>query len=316
MNLHQFRFLQEAVRHKLNLTEAARALHTSQPGVSKAIIELESELGVDIFSRHGKRIRKLTEPGVEVLRSVDIILREVANLKRIAQDYAGRDAGQLTVAATHTQARYKLPWVIAEFRRRMPAVQVHLMQGTPDQVARAVLEERADLGLASESLQRQPELLTLPCYGWQHLAVIPHGHALCERSELSLADLAAYPLVTYEPAFSGRRQIDAAFAHAGLQPQIVLEALDSDVLKTYVELGLGVGLIAEMALSPERDTALHAIPVGHLFGQQLARVAFKRGVLQRSFVPLFTELISPRLPRKLVEQTLRGELDGQEPFSI
>lgn len=316
MNLHQFRFLQEAVRHKLNLTEAARALHTSQPGVSKAIIELESELGVDIFSRHGKRIRKLTEPGAEVLRSVDIILREVANLKRIAQNYAERDAGQLTVAATHTQARYKLPWVIAEFRRRMPAVQIHLMQGTPDQVARAVLEERADLGLASESLQHQPELLTLPCYGWQHLAIVPHGHALCERSELTLADLAAFPLVTYEPAFSGRRQIDAAFAHAGLQPQIVLEALDSDVLKTYVELGLGVGLIAEMALSPERDTALHPIPAGHLFGQQLTRVAFKRGVLQRSFVPLFTELISPRLPRKLVEQTLRGELDGQEPFSI
>ncbi len=316
MNLHQFRFLQEAVRHKLNLTEAARALHTSQPGVSKAIIELESELGVDIFSRHGKRIRNLTEPGVEVLRSVEIIMREVANLKRIAQDYTQRDAGQLTVAATHTQARYKLPWVIAEFRRRMPAVQVHLLQGTPDQVARAVLEERADIGLASESLQHQPELLTLPCYSWQHLVVVPHGHALCERGSLSLADIAAYPLVTYEPAFAGRRQIDVAFAHAELHPDIVLEALDSDVLKTYVELGLGVGLIAEMAFSPERDTALHVIPAGHLFGQQLARVAFKRGVLQRSFVPLFTELISPRLPRKLVEQTLRGDLDVQDSFSI
>lgn len=316
MNLHQFRFLQEAVRRKLNLTEAARALHTSQPGVSKAIIELESELGVEIFSRHGKRIRKLTEPGVEVLRSVDIILREVANLKRIGQDYAARDAGQLTVAATHTQARYKLPWVIAEFRRRMPAVQVQLLQGTPDQVAQAVREERADLGLASESLQDSPDLLTLPCYSWQHLAVVPHGHPLCDRAELTLAELATFALVTYEPAFAGRRQIDAAFAHAHLQPQIVLEALDSDVLKTYVELGLGVGLIAEMAISPERDTALRALPAGHLFGQLLTRVAFKRGVLQRSFVPLFAELISPRLPRKLVEQTLRGELDGQDVFSI
>ncbi|MGC8808220.1 MAG: CysB family HTH-type transcriptional regulator [Thiomonas sp.] len=316
MNLHQFRFLQEAVRRKLNLTEAARALHTSQPGVSKAIIELESELGVEIFSRHGKRIRKLTEPGVEVLRSVDIILREVANLKRIGQDYAARDAGELTVAATHTQARYKLPWAIAEFRRRMPAVQVRLIQGTPEQVAQAVREERADLGLASESLQDAPDLLTLPCYSWQHLAVVPHGHPLCERVEPTLAELATYPLVTYEPTFAGRRQIDAAFAHAELQPQIVLEALDSDVLKTYVELGLGVGLIAEMAISPERDTGLRALPVGHLFGQQLTRVAFKRGVLQRNFVPLFTELISPRLPRKLVEQTLRGELDGQDVFSI
>jgi len=316
MNLHQFRFLQEAVRRNLNLTEAARALHTSQPGVSKAIIELESELGVEIFRRHGKRLRKLTEPGVQVLRSVDIILREVANLKRIGQEYTTRDSGELTVAATHTQARYKLPWVIAEFRRRMPAVQVKLVQGTPEQVALAVREERADLGLASESLHDAADLLTLPCYGWQHLAVVPHGHPLADRSELTLADLAAHPLVTYEPAFAGRRQIDAAFAQAGLKAQIVLDAMDSDVLKTYVELGLGVGLIAEMAISAERDAHLRALPVGHLFGQQLTRVAFKRGVLQRSFVYLFTELISPRLPRKLVEQTLRGELAAQDAFSI
>lgn len=316
MNLHQFRFLQEAVRQNFNLTEAARALHTSQPGVSKAIIELEGELGVEIFSRHGKRIRKLTEPGQAVLRSVDIILREVANLKRVAQDYTARDSGVLTVAATHTQARYKLPAAVAEFRRRMPAVQVRLLQGTPEQVAQAVLEERAEIGLASESLQDHAELLTLPCYGWQHLIVVPRGHALAEAQSVTLADLAAQPLVTYEPAFAGRRQIDAAFDRAGLTPNIVLEAMDSDVLKTYVELGLGVGLIAELALSPERDTALAMRPAGHLFGEHLARIAFKRGVLQRSFVPLFAELVSPRLPRKLVEQVLRGELDGREPFAI
>lgn len=316
MNLHQFRFLQEAVRQNFNLTEAARALHTSQPGVSKAIIELESELGVEVFSRHGKRIRKLTEPGVAVLRSVDIILREVANLRRVAQDYAARDSGMLTVAATHTQARYKLPWAVAEFRRRMPAVQVHLLQGTPEQVAQAVLEERADIGLASESLQNHAELLTLPCYSWQHMIVVPRGHPLSEMAEIGLAELATHPLVTYEPAFSGRRQIDAAFARANLTPDIVLEALDSDVLKTYVELGLGVGLIAEMALSPERDASLHMRPAGTLFGEQLARIAFKRGVLQRSFVPLFAELVSPRLPRKLVEQVLRGEMDGQDGFVI
>ncbi len=314
MNLHQFRFLQEAVRRNFNLSETARALFTSQPGVSKAIIELEDELGVEIFSRHGKRIRKLTAPGEEVLRSVEVILREVNNLKRIGQNYAAQDSGQLTIAATHTQARYRLPQVIAEFRRRFPRVQVHLIQGNPDQVAHAVLEERADLGLATESLADHPELITLPCYEWQHLLVTPLNHPLNDVADLSLAELARHPLVTYDPAFTGRHRIDQAFAQQGLQPQVVMEAIDSDVLKTYVELELGVGLIAEMAINPERDTLLRSRPLGHLFGQNLTRVAFKRGVYQRAFVYVLTELLSQRLSRKLVEQVLRGQSD--ENFSI
>ena len=314
MNLHQFRFLQEAVRRNFNLSETARALFTSQPGVSKAIIELEDELGVEIFSRHGKRIRKLTAPGEEVLRSVEVILREVNNLKRIGQNYAAQDSGQITIAATHTQARYRLPQVIAEFRRRFPRVQVHLIQGNPDQVAHAVLEERADLGLATESLADHPELITLPCYEWQHLLVTPLNHPLNDVADLSLAELARHPLVTYDPAFTGRHRIDQAFAQQGLQPQIVMEAIDSDVLKTYVELELGVGLIAEMAINPERDTLLRSRPLGHLFGQNLTRVAFKRGVYQRAFVYVLTELLSQRLSRKLVEQVLRGQSD--ENFSI
>jgi LysR family cys regulon transcriptional activator len=314
MNLHQFRFLQEAVRRNFNLTEAARALFTSQPGVSKAIIELEDELGVEIFSRHGKRIRKLTAPGEEVLRSVDVILREVNNLKRIGQNYAAQDSGALTIAATHTQARYRLPHVIAEFRRRFPRVQVHMLQGNPDQVAHAVLEERADLGLATESLADHADLISLPCYEWQHLVVTPLNHPLADLSDLSLAELARYPIVTYDPAFTGRRRIDHAFAQHGLQPDVVLEAIDSDVLKTYVELELGVGLIAEMAFNPERDTQLRARPAGHLFGHNLTRVAFKRGVYQRGFVYVLTELLSQRLSRKLVEQVLRGETSPD--FSI
>ena len=314
MNLHQFRFLQEAVRRNFNLSETARALFTSQPGVSKAIIELEDELGVEIFSRHGKRIRKLTAPGEEVLRSVEVILREVNNLKRIGQNYAAQDSGQITIAATNTQARYSLPQVIAEFRRRFPRVQVHLIQGNPDQVAHAVLEERADLGLATESLADHPELITLPCYEWQHLLVTPLNHPLNDVADLSLAELARHPLVTYDPAFTGRHRIDQAFAQQGLQPQIVMEAIDSDVLKTYVELELGVGLIAEMAINPERDTLLRSRPLGHLFGQNLTRVAFKRGVYQRAFVYVLTELLSQRLSRKLVEQVLRGQSD--ENFSI
>ncbi len=314
MNLHQFRFLQEAVRRNFNLTEAARALFTSQPGVSKAIIELEGELGVEIFSRHGKRIRKLTAPGVEVLRSVEIILREVGNLKRIGQNYAAQDSGQLTIAATHTQARYRLPQVVAEFRRRFPKVSVHLFQGSPEQVAGAVLEERADLGLATESLLEQGELITLPCYEWQHMLVTPPAHALNQIDDVSLQELARYPIVTYGQGFAGRRRIDQAFAQHGLRPDIVLEAIDSDVLKTYVELGLGVGLIAEMAFQSERDSQLQARPVGQLFGSNLTRVAFKRGVYQRGFVYVLAELLSPRLSRKLVEQVLRGESAGD--FSI
>ena len=314
MNLHQFRFLQEAVRRNFNLTEAARALFTSQPGVSKAIIELEGELGVEIFSRHGKRIRKLTPPGEEVLRSVELILREVGNLKRIGQNYAAQDSGQLTIAATHTQARYRLPQVVAEFRRRFPKVSVHLFQGSPEQVAGAVLEERADLGLATESLLEQGELITLPCYEWQHMLVTPPAHALNQIDDVSLQELARYPIVTYGQGFAGRRRIDQAFAQHGLRPDIVLEAIDSDVLKTYVELGLGVGLIAEMAFQSERDSQLQARPVGQLFGSNLTRVAFKRGVYQRGFVYVLAELLSPRLSRKLVEQVLRGESAGD--FSI
>ena len=314
MNLHQFRFLQEAVRRNFNLTEAARALFTSQPGVSKAIIELEDELGVEIFSRHGKRIRKLTAPGEEVLRSVEVILREVNNLKRIGQNYAAQDSGQLTIAATHTQARYRLPQVIAEFRRRFPRVHVHLMQGSPEQAAHAVLEERADLALATESLADVPGLVTLPCYEWQHMLVTPPEHPLTALADVALEDLARWPLVTYGSGFAGRRRIDQAFARHGLKPDIVLEAIDSDVLKTYVELEMGVGLIAEVAFNAERDTQLRARPAGHLFGHNLTRVAFKQGVYQRGFVFVLTELLAPRLSRRLLEPVLRGEADAD--FSI
>ncbi len=314
MNLHQFRFLQEAVRRNFNLTEAARALFTSQPGVSKAIIELEDELGVEIFSRHGKRIRKLTAPGEEVLRSVEIIMREVGNLKRIGQNYAAQDSGQLSIAATHTQARYRLPHVVAEFRRRFPRVSVHLLQGSPEQVAAAVMEERADLGLATESLLDHAGLISLPCYEWQHMVVTPRNHPLNDIAELSLEDLARHPIVTYGQGVAGRRRIDQAFTQHGLHPDIVLEAIDSDVLKAYVELDMGVGLIAEMALQPERDSLLHARPAGQLFGPNLTRVAFKQGVYQRGFVYVLAELLSPRLSRKLVEQVLRGE--GHGDFSI
>ncbi|MDM4764851.1 CysB family HTH-type transcriptional regulator [Pelomonas sp. SE-A7] len=308
MNLHQFRFVQEAARRNLNLTETAKALFTSQPGVSKAILELEEELGIDIFSRHGKRLRRITEPGLQVLKSVEIIMREVNNLKRIGEEYSKQDTGTLSIATTHTQARYVLPGPVAQLRRQLPLVKVSLHQGTPDQVARMLLDDSADVGLATESLAQVDELVTLPCYEWQHVLVLPAGHPLAQESHVSLEQLAAEPLVTYHPTFTGRTRIDKAFAARGLHPQIVLEAIDSDVIKTYVRLGMGVGIVAEMAVREDPPGGdLVSRPLGHLFGQNVTRIAFKRGAYLRNYVYAFAELLSDRLNRPLLERAMSGE---------
>jgi len=313
MNLHQFRFVQEAVRRNLNLTETAKALFTSQPGVSKAILELEDELGVDIFARHGKRLRRVTEPGQHVLRAIEVIMREVGNLKRIGDEYSKQDAGRLSIATTHTQARYVLPEPVAALRKRFAKVNVSLHQGTPDQVAQMVLEEVADIGLATESLSGYAELVTLPCYEWQHVAVMPAGHALSQLERISLEDLVIEPLISYHPSFAGRTRIDQAFAARRLKPNVVLEAIDSDVIKTYVRLGLGVGLVAEMAVRDDPPGGdLVSRPLGQLFGQNVARVAFKRSAYLRNFVYAFAELISSRLSRALIERAMSGEADDYQ----
>jgi LysR family transcriptional regulator, cys regulon transcriptional activator len=313
MNLHQFKFVQEAVRRNLNLTEAAKALHTSQPGVSKAIIELEDELGIEIFARHGKRIKRVTEPGQQVLRSIEIILREVNNLRRIGDQYSAQDSGTLSIATTHTQARYVLPGPVARLRQAYPKVAVSLHQGSPDQVARMLLEEVAEIGMATESLTRYPELVTLPCYEWQHMLVFPFGHPLLDRERISLEDLAQVPLVTYHPSFTGRSRIDQAFALRQLQPNVVLEAIDSDVIKTYVRLGMGVGIVAEMAVLGENQSPdLVARPASHLFGHNLARVAFKRGTYLRHFVIRFAELLSDRLSKEGILRAMAGSHDDYD----
>ncbi|MFM7697341.1 MAG: CysB family HTH-type transcriptional regulator [Limnohabitans sp.] len=295
MNLHQFRFVQEAVKRNLNLTEVAKSLHTSQPGVSKAILELEEELGIEIFGRHGKRLKRVTEPGEHVLKSIDIILREVNNLKRIGEHYSTQDSGTLSIATTHTQARYVLPLPVAQLRSAYPNVNISLHQGAPDQVARMVLDETAEIGIATESLSDYPELITLPCYEWEHVLVLPKDHALAKVADLQLSDLAHEPIITYHPSFTGRTRIDKAFAALHLTPRIALEAIDSDVIKTYVRLGMGVGIVAEMAVRDITDEDLLVRPAGHLFGRNLARIAFKKQAYLRQFVYEFAQLLNPEL---------------------
>ncbi|MEX8497283.1 MAG: CysB family HTH-type transcriptional regulator [Leptothrix ochracea] len=330
MNLHQFRFVQEAARHKLNLTETARVLHTSQPGISKAILELEEELGIDIFTRHGKRLTRITEPGHQVLNSIEIIMRELNNLKRIGEEFSQQEVGTLSVAATHTQARYVLPEPIAALRRQCPRVTVSLHQGTPQQVARMLLADEAEIGIATEALDQFEDLVTMPCYEWQHVAVFPSDHPLAKVERLSLEQLAAEPLVTYHPSFTGRTRIDTAFVQRGLHPQIALEAIDSDVIKTYVRMGMGVGILAEMAVRDDpafassfdakggpQPATMVAKPVGYLFGRNTARIAFKRGAYLRQFVYTLAELLSPRLTRTLLTRTMaHPDSEGTQDYGL
>ncbi len=312
MNLHQFRFVQEAARRNLNLTEAAKALHTSQPGVSKAIIELEEELGIEIFARHGKRLTRITEPGQHVLKSIELILREVGNLRKIGDQYSAQDSGTLSIATTHTQARYVLPVPVARLREKYPKVNISLHQGAPDQVAQMLLQDVAEIGIATESLSAYEDLVTLPCYEWQHVLVLPSDHPLAGKPRLMLEDIAEYPLITYHPSFTGRTRIDNAFAARKLQPRIALEAIDSDVIKTYVRLGLGVGIVAEMAVKDDPVQDLAVRPLGPLLGMNVARVAFKRGAYLRHFVYQFAELLSDRLTASLVAKAMAGQVNDYE----
>jgi LysR family cys regulon transcriptional activator len=315
MNLHQFRFVQEAVRQNLNLTEAAKALHTSQPGVSKAILELEDELGIDIFARHGKRLRRVTEPGLQVIQAIELILREVNNLKRIGAEFSNQDTGTLSIATTHTQARYVLPEPVAQLRKRFPSVNISLHQGTPEQVAQMLMDEVADLGLATEALSDYEGLASLPCYEWQHVIVMPAAHPLAQVDRINLEQLATHTLISYHPSFTGRTRIDQAFSAKKLKPNIALEAIDADVIKTYVRLGLGIGIVAEMAMKEERSSDLVWRPASHLFGLNVARMAFKRGAYLRSFVYAFAEMLSPRLNRSVIAKAVGGS-EGSTDYQL
>ncbi len=303
--------MRETVRQGFNLTLVAERLATSQPGVSRQLKELEDELGVELFVRAGRRLLGLTEPGKTALPIVERLLLEHENLRRAGADFARADEGLLTVAATHTQARYALPAAVKDFCAAHPRVSLHLQQGSPRQIGQQVASGEVDLGVATEALADFPDLVALPCYRWTHVLVVPRGHPLATEAAAgqapALQRLAAFPLVTYEPGYTGRGHIDEAFARAGLDVHIVLQAMDADVIKTYVELGLGVGVIASVAFDEARDSGLVALDARHLFATNTTRIALRRGTLLRGYVYDFIETFAPTLTREVVRRALASE---------
>ena len=307
MTFQHLKSARETVRQGFNLTAVAETLHTSQPGVSRQIRELEEELGVDLFVRLGKRLTGLTDPGRSILPIIERLLHEAENLKRAGADWSGQDSGTLTVAATHSQARYALPHAVRDFSLAHPEVALRMHQGSPKQIAEMLLRGEADIGIATEALASYPDLVALPCYQWTHMVLVPRGHPLDKpgkRDKLTLQQLARVPLITYEPGYTGRSHIDSAFAKAGLQPNIVLEAMDADVIKTYVELGMGVGIVAAIAVDEARDSSLRAIDARHLFAANLTRLAIRRGSYLRQYVYDFIETFAAPLNRALVDAAL------------
>ncbi|MDY7579682.1 CysB family HTH-type transcriptional regulator [Herbaspirillum sp. RTI4] len=298
MNFQQLRSIREAARCGFNLTEVANVLFTSQPGVSRQIRELEEELGVDIFERNGKRLTGLTEPGKGILHIVERLLLESENLRQASREYAGEQSGTLSVATTHTQARYVLPQVVQSFRAAFPEVRIALQQSAPEHIAEWVMSGKADVGIATEGLSQFRDLVSFPCYTWSHVVVVPQGHPLLSlKAPLSLQDLARYPLITYDVGFTGRGHIDAAFKAAGITTDIVLTAMDSDVIQQYVALGLGVGIVASMAIEQGKHHGLHAVEAAHLFAPNITRLAVRRGAYLRAYTYDFILRFAPELTR-------------------
>jgi LysR family cys regulon transcriptional activator len=307
MNFQQLRSIRETARCRFNLTEVANVLFTSQPGVSRQIRELEEELGVDIFERNGKRLTGLTNPGKGMMPIIDRLLLEAENLRQAGQEFSGEKTGTLTIATTHTQARYVLPQVVQAFRAAFPSVRIALQQSAPEHIAEWVMSGKADVGIATEGLSRFDELISFPCYQWNHVIVVPKGHPLLDFETVGLAELAAYPLITYDVGFTGRGHIDDAFRKAGIETDIVLTAMDSDVIQQYVSLGLGVGLVASMAVDKDRVDGLRAINASHLFAPNVTRLAVRKGAYLRSYTYEFIRQFAPDLNLADIEQVLKLE---------
>ena len=311
MNLQQLRYIHEVARCGLNVSEAALALFTSQPGVSKQIRQLETELGIEIFERHGKRLVAVTEPGRAVLSIAERVLRDVDNLQQVGDEFANESVGELSIATTHTQARYVLPQVIRDFMRRYPQVRLSLHQGNPRQVCEMVLDGTADIAIATEAIADYDELLMLPCYQWNRCVVATPRHPILRASPLTLEAIARYPLITYDDAFTGRGLINKAFLGCGLKPNVVLSAIDSDVIKKYVEMDLGIGILARMAYDPAEDRRLGMVDASHLFESSTTRIGLRKRSWLRAYVYAFIEGFAPHLSRPMVEMALAG--GGSDP---
>jgi LysR family cys regulon transcriptional activator len=310
MNFQQLRIVRETVRRNFNLTEVANSLFTSQSGVSKHIKDLEDELGVELFVRRGKRLTGLTDPGKEMIEVVERILVDTANIKRLGEQFSNREQGQLVIATTHTQARYVLPHVVAAFRTAYPKVHLTLHQGSPTEIASMLSNGDADIGICTEALREVAAVTAFPFYRWHHGIIVPKGHALEKAAApLTLDAIAEWPVITYHEGFTGRGNIDRAFARTGLAPDIVMSAMDTDVLKAYVEIGLGVGIIAAMAFNAKRDTGLKLIDAAHLFEANTAWIAVRRGSYLRNFAYRFIELCSPALPEAVVRGAVEAKPD-------
>jgi LysR family transcriptional regulator, cys regulon transcriptional activator len=305
MKLHQLRYLHEVARHKLNITNAAEALFTSQPGVSKQIQLFEEEIGLQVFQRNGKRLTGITEPGKQILALAAKIIHEVDNIKHVSDEFSNVETGTLTIATTHTQARYRLPAAIKAFVTAYPHVKLNIHQGNPSQVAEQVSIGDADIGIATEYISDYENLLCLPCYKWNRCVVVPHGHPLLQEGKLTLEKLAAYPLITYDFSVTGGTLVSKTFSDAGLSPNVVLTAIDADVIKTYVTLGLGVGLLAKMAYDEERDTNLAMVDVSHLFADSTTYLGVRKDAFLRGYMYGFIELIAPDFNRKSVNEALK-----------
>ena len=311
MNLQQLRYIHEVARRGLNVSEAADALFTSQPGVSKQIRQLEAELGVEIFERHGKRLVAVTEPGRTVLVIAERVLRDLDNLQQVGDEFANEAVGSLSIATTHTQARYVLPGVVRDFMQRYPQVKLSLHQGNPRQVGEMVLDGTADLAIATEAIAEFDELVMLPCYQWNRCVVATPRHPILRETPLTLEAIARYPIITYDDAFTGRGLINKAFLGRGLKPNVVLSAIDSDVIKKYVELDLGIGILARMAYDADEDRRLGMVDASHLFESSTTRIGLRRRAWLRTYVYAFIEGFAPHLSRRMVETALAG--GGTDP---
>ena len=305
MKLQQLRYICEVARHNLNLSNAAEALFTSQPGISKQVRALEEELGVDIFVRHGKRVVAVTEPGKAILEISQRVLRDIENLRQVSEQFTEEDSGRLTIATTHTQARYALPKVVHQFTKRYPGVRLSLRQGSPTQISELVTSGEADIAIATEAIEHYEDLVMLPCYEWNRCVLVQPGHPLLKLKKLTLDAIADFPIITYDFAFTGRSKINQAFTGKGLNANVVLTAIDADVIKTYVELGLGVGIVAMMAYDPKRDSHVRAIDASHLFEPSTTRIGIRKNSYLRGYTYDFIEMFAPHLTRDVVDGAMK-----------